>query len=762
MGYLTVDPRIPFALWWPLAAAAAVLLAAYAAAAWSRLPRGRRGPIIGLMTAAVVIPLLVLLNPTWLRRVPPPEGKPLLTILVDRSGSMATPDGPEGAARFDAAAQQAAQAARTLADRYEVRVRTFADDWSPAAAGELEAGQAGGTSTDLAAAVEQALDEARVQGQAVLLLSDGIHNAPGGGAPLRRAAARARALAAPLYTHTLGGPTEVDDLAVVLNLPQELAFVDQTVPVAVTVRQRGGLAGRTTLTLSRDGQTIEIRRVALRPDETVEEVFDVTQAESGLYRYEIRAEPVRGEVTEVNNTASLLVRVVDEPVRVLLLEGKPYWDTKFLIRTLSDDPSIELTSVVRMTETRLLERVTSRARSREAAEPDGGSEDEPVDRWSIRKDPEAVLAGAGALDDYQIVILGRDAEVFLTDEALGNLRRWLADGSVSLVCSRGAPASQIGQRLGELMPVRWSAAAEARYRLQLTEAGHALRWLPQSDRRADTLASLPTLATASRIETVQPLATVLATTDGEQPAPVLAYQPYGSGRVVVVEGAGMWRWAFLPADEQEEGRVYGTFWRSLVRWLVSNVGLLPSQTMALRTDQLTFGTDESAVATLLVHQDLLAAEPPQVELHREDTDPGEGDEPGDVARFAPVPVGDLVGQFQVRFGPLPEGRYRARVAGAAEDDLSTVAMFDVRGSLIERLDVRARPDVMKLLAEESGGEVLDSAQPAALAERFELHRRRSRPDRIAQTTAWDRWWLLCGALLLWTTTWTLRRRSGLV
>ncbi len=760
MGTLTVDPRIPFALWWPLAAAAAVLLAAYAAAAWNRLPRGRRGPIVGLMTAAVAIPLLVLLNPTWLRRVPPPEGKPLLTILVDRSGSMATPDGPEGAARFDAAAQRAAEAARTLADRYEVRVRTFAGDWSPAAPGELEAGQADGASTDLAAAVEQALDEARIEGQAVLLLSDGIHNAPGGGGPLRRAAARAKAMAAPVYTHNLGGPTEVDDLAVVLNLPQELAFVDQTVPVAVTVRQRGRLGGRTTLTLSRDGQTIETRRVALQPDETVEEVFDVVQAESGLYRYEIRAEPLRGEVTEVNNAASLLVRVVDEPVRVLLLEGKPYWDTKFLIRTLSDDPSIELTSVVRMTEDRLLERVTSRARSRDAAE-DDGNDAAPVDRWSIRKDPEAVLARDGALDDYQIVILGRDAEVFLTDEGLGNLRRWLADRSVSLVCSRGAPASQIGQRLGELLPVRWSAAAEARYRLQLTEAGHALRWLPQSDRRADTLASLPTLATASRIETVQPQATVLATTDGEQPVPVLAYQPYGSGRVVVVEGAGMWRWAFLPADEQEEGRVYGTFWRSLVRWLVSNVGLRPSQTMALRTDQITFGTDESVTATLLVHQDLLAAEPPQVELHRENAAPGEG-EAGDVPRFTPVPVGDLVGQFQVRFGPLPEGRYHARVAGAAEDDLSTVAMFDVRGSLIERLDVRARPDVMKLLAEASGGEVLDSAQPAALAERFEAHLRRSRPDRIAQTTAWDRWWLLCGALLLWTAAWTLRRRSGLV
>ena len=32
--------------------------------------------------------------------------------------------------------------------------------------------------------------------------------------------------------------------------------------------------------------------------------------------------------------ALLLVRVVKEPVRVLLLEGRPYWDGKFLARTV--------------------------------------------------------------------------------------------------------------------------------------------------------------------------------------------------------------------------------------------------------------------------------------------------------------------------------------------------------------------------------------------------------------------------------------------
>ena len=194
------------------------------------------------------------------------------------------------------------------------------------------------------------------------------------------------------------------------------------------------------------------------------------------------------------------------------------------------------------------------------------------------------------------MILGRSAEVFLTDEALAKLRKWLAEGEGSLVCFRGPPASQIGQRLGELMPVRWAPAAESRFRVQLTGVGQALRWLPVASDGKDQLADLPSWPRRPAPEASKALAVVLAT-DGAGSSgpsrPVMVYQPVGNGRVVVVEGAGMWRWAFLSPEHQEQEEIYGSLWRSLVRWLVANVGLLPSQRLALRADKLTFSTDES-------------------------------------------------------------------------------------------------------------------------------------------------------------------------
>ena len=779
---ITLDPYIPLALWVPLALAGAALLGWYAVASRRRLARSRWPGVMALMSAAVLLPLVILLNPTWLERIPPPPGKPLLTILVDRSASMATRDAGQGKTRYEAACGLAAEMAGRLEDRYEVRVRTFAADSSPSSPAQLAKLSPDGAVTDLAAGLEEALEEDRPQGQAMLLLSDGSHNAGGGAPRVLESIAKAKAMAAPVYAKTLGGQAGVQDLEVELNLPQELAFVGQQLPVVVNLRQRGTQGRRTGVSLILDGKAIQKRDVDLKPDGTTEAVFQVQPKAPGLYRYEVRADPLPEEVTQVNNTATLLVRVVDQPIRVLLLEGKPYWDTKFLIRTLSEDQSIELVSIVQMAEGRLLERkITRSSRAAGQAKPEkdekkSGGEGKPdgglrkpatsgqppetgvarTDEWTIRKDAAKILSDPESLKPYQIVVLGRSAEVFLSDEALVRLKKWLADGDGSLVCFRGPPASQISQRLGELMPVRWTPSRESRFHVQWTSTGRSLRWLPSSPVSEDLLAGLPSLAVSARAERPAPLAIVLATNSpGKegQGDPVITYQPVGSGRVVVLEGAGMWRWAFLPPQYQDRDEVYGVLWRSLIRWLVANVGLLPSQQLALRTDQVTFNTAQNASATLLLRPGALGGKVPQIELAG-----GSLDQPKLVT---PEPSGSDPGQFRVPFGRLPEGRYSARVAGAA-GDVSSVTAFDVRGNLAERLDVRAQPELMKLVAEKSSGVVLDRDDPSLLAEQFDRHLSQSRPERVARTLAWDRWWILAGVLAVWGTAWGLRRWSGLV
>jgi hypothetical protein len=744
MRQLTFDPYVPLALWTALTATAAVLLAWYALASRDRVPAGRRAAVFALMTLVVTLPLAILLNPTWLERIPPPAGTPRLTVLVDGSASMGVADPRGGALRYRAACQMAADTVARLGERYEVRLWRFGTGTVPITQEQLRTREPREPSTDIARALEDVLAEESPAGQAILLLSDGVHNGGGGTARVLEAATKAKAMAAPVYCRTIGGPGDVRDLAVELHAAQELAFVGQKVPTVVSVRQRGRSAASAELSLTADGKPLERRTVKLVPDGVAEAVFTLPAQKAGLYRYELQVQGTAQEVTTLNNRATLVVRVLDQPIRVLLLEGKPYWDTKFLVRALASDPSVELVSVMQMAPGRLLQRKIVR-----------GSDQ--TDAWAIQQDAGQLLGRAGAMDRYQVLILGRGGEAFLSERAVVRLKRWLSESEGSLVCFRGPPAAAITERLNQLLPVRWTPSRETRFRMEWSALGQTLRWFPADAGGQEDVKLLPALVRSSRAERPSPLAVVLATagaSGAEAGEPVMCYQPVGTGRVVVLEGAGMWRWSFLPPPFRQHDDTYGLFWRSMMRWLVANIGLLPDQKLALRTDKVTFLAHESVTATLLVRPQALAGKTPQIEL----AGPGDSDR----RRVNPEPVGNDPGQFRVNFGRLSEGRYTARVVGVETDRVASTAVFDVRGDLAERLEVAAQPELLRLVAQRSGGAVLDGEDPAQLAARFDRHLSQTRPERLMRTMAWDRWWLLVAVLGAWAVAWGFRRSQGLV
>jgi hypothetical protein len=294
--------------------------------------------------------------------------------------------------------------------------------------------------------------------------------------------------------------------------------------------------------------------------------------------------------------------------------------------------------------------------------------------------------------------------------------------------------------------------------MKLTERGSDLSWLNAVDSGDDEVfGRLPSLATTAPAGQPKPMSVVLARSEAEPGPAVVTYQPYGTGRVVAVEGSGMWRWAFLAPQYQQHDQVYDSLWQSLLRWLVSSVGLVPGQDLVLRTDRLTYTSGESVSALLLRRDDSGGAKNLEVELTGEDG--------GSRKTYPAVPLGDEPGVYRVPFGVLPEGRYRAAVvtpAGQAAENSTTTIAFDVRSNSAEQLDVTARPDLMALIAESSGGAMLTAEEADSLGEKFREHLARSRPERVRRITAWDRWWILLGVLAVWSTAWGLRRSSGLV
>ena len=190
-----------------------------------------------------------------------------------------------------------------------------------------------------------------------------------------------------------------------------------------------------------------------------------------------------------------------------------------------------------------------------------------VETWKITSDAKEPLSSLDKLRGYQIVILGRDLEAFLDDAAIENLRTWIAQ--------QGGVRCAIADRRRSRRILSWRNSCPCNgwpdLRLAFTwcstPQGRDLNWLQMDALADDPLPRLPSLAAGDDLVGVKPLAVVLANatlSDGSK-EPAVVFHPYGIGRVVAVEGAGMWRWAFLPPEYQSQEIAYASLWHSMMR-----------------------------------------------------------------------------------------------------------------------------------------------------------------------------------------------------
>ncbi|MEL6108360.1 MAG: hypothetical protein AAFU85_20220, partial [Planctomycetota bacterium] len=552
---LQFEPQIAISLWAALAVLSGSVWLWYAVVGARGIGMIRRVPILLFMLLTVSIPLFLLLNPIWVEPIIPPAGKPLVSIVVDATQSMQTDDcGDQKDSRFHAATE-AADRLRELADRrFDVRVLRYDQSLTPM--DEVATTDApSGTRTNLSATLRQVSRADRPRGHAVVLLSDGAHNV-GDSSAVLSAADVANSLNTPIFTSTFGGSVGARNIAVSVRNPQLMTFTDRRQNLRIRVNQTGFDGKQVQVTLTERGKTIAQRRVRLRAGSVTETDFTVSSDRAGLFRYTVGISSVEGEATVADNRASVQLQVIDQPISVLLIEGKPYWDSKFLARNLAADPSIELTSLIRVREGRYMRRTDPAILGRSKTTPE---ETSSTGQWNVISGQDSEWSRPEALEQYRVIVLGRWVESFLDDESVRRLRHWVSHGGGALVCSRGQPTSTMERQLSSLLPVRWSGDTEQRARGSLTNAGSSAFLISHQEESGDPLPSLPSLAIAGRPKLAIGLPQVLVQsgtdTDGNE-VPLISHQPLGSGQTVVVEGAGMWRWAFLPPTEAESQTVY--------------------------------------------------------------------------------------------------------------------------------------------------------------------------------------------------------------
>lgn len=213
---------------------------------------------------------------------------------------------------------------------------------------ELKAGITGDsltfkqTGTNISKAIEEVGDLYQNQNLgAMVLVSDGITTE--GSNPLYSISGMKQ----PVFTVLLGDTTPQRDLMIKNVLFNEIAYLNNEIPVKVMVQSTGFSSADLTVTLSGHGKKLGQQSLQLSQNKPEGEVsFLFKPEEVGLQQYTIRISRKEGEITYLNNARRIYINVLETQVKIALFAGSPHPDLGALSQAFARENSYELTQFV--------------------------------------------------------------------------------------------------------------------------------------------------------------------------------------------------------------------------------------------------------------------------------------------------------------------------------------------------------------------------------------------------------------------------------
>ncbi len=752
-----------------LAVAAIAALITYTRVKGKSRPKDR-AILTGLRVAIVALLLFCLLRPTLLVPNAVPQ-RNFLAILLDDSRSMQIADRGESRASFVRETFDPRESAliTALGDRFILRFYRFAGS-AERIGDPAEMGFAG-QRTDLGRALDRARQElASVPVAGMVLVSDGADNAD---AALAEPILNLRSRSIPVFTVGVGRESFTKDISIRRVETPHSVLEGTSLVVDLLVTQRGFRGETVQLQVEDAGRIIATEDVTLGADGEATPVrISVTAAETGprIFRFRIPERP--GEMVAQNNEQEALVRVDDKREKILYLEGEPRFEAKFVRRAVTDDENLQVVLLQRTAEGKFLRLGVD----------DG---DELANGFPTTR--EELFA-------YRAIILGSVEASFFTHDQLRMLAEFVGQRGGGLLLLGGrrsfSEGGYAGTPLADVIPVVLEETAStsaasgggaarnvsangngngngdeyraadgevpvAELKIELTPAGRsnpATQIAPTERASVARWGELPPLTSVNRITRAKPGATTLLTArhpEGGQQV-VLAFQRYGRGKALAFTVQDSWLWQ-MHADITLEDLTHETFWRQMLRWLVTGV---PGRvTIATAADRVSPGE----TVTLRAEVD-----DPQYLKVNGATVVAHVSAPSGAVRQIPMEWAvDKDGEYRASFVAEEDGLHEVRVEATHMDTLigSDVAFVQATDLKREFVDAEMQRSVLSRIAEETNGRYYTEETLSTLPEDVTVSG--SGTTVLEQKDLWDMPFIFLMLVGLVSAEWGFRRRRGL-
>ncbi len=778
---LSIAPDWPL---WVVAAGVAVvvelILFLYRYEAGAVTPRRARW-IIGLRLMALAVLVWILISPSWVRKVTR-ELQREVVVILDDSASMHLTDDDQDSTRLQQGEAALAQAQVIEQLRENLRVRVIRAARSVQAEGE-EVAEGWGDATDLAAALDSVLEQVPPDELAgVLMVSDGRHNRP---ARVEEVARRFGILDAPVGMVAVGSAEPPKDASVLAVRAPEAIHLGDRMRVAADLKFDGYKGQTAKVTLRRGEEVLEEREISIPQEHHREEVrFAQIPDEGGVGDYRVEIDPLDDERFADNNAWEFETSITDARTNVLIIEGVPRWEFRYLRNLFyGRDKSVHLQHVL--------------------LDPDRieGQTDPEIAASASRPFGDALATRLPASEEewrkFDVVILGDVNPSTLDAESWEILSRCVNERAALLVMIAGprymphAIDNETGRALvpaemdwsrrtyfgegGE--PFRFSLTGEGRnHPITQQSIGETLneqvwagfpeiKWRHPVESLKDGAEVLIAAAAGDQREFVESgagledaLAAITQRREREADAALLVTRQTGKGKVALLLTDRTWR-----LREGAGDLYHHRFWGNLVRWGAGPTLRAGGQRVRLGTDQLTYTPDDRPQVTARLRDTSLAPvadDSLRAEVLLDDEV---------IASVPMTAVEGSNGLFEARLERFQNaGRYQVRVRGERADSLmeedgvrEVSAGFRVVGSRgpVELAETTLNLPLLQTVADLSGGKVVSTYNAGELTELFLTEK--DEREEVRETSLWDRSWVLALFALFLSAEWVLRRAGGL-
>ncbi len=584
--------------------------------------------------------------------------------------------------------------------------------------------------------------------QGVLLFSDGADLAqepPEISSELAETLARFKV---PIHTFQAGTNENFKDLGIEYAEKSDFAFAQQPFNVSVSINASALGDKNIPLVLKKDNQILVSKIVEIKGDRSRYKVdLQFNPGSVGRQVYSLSAPLFAGESIETNNRLDFQVRVVRDRIRVLHLNGRPSWDSRFLREVLINNPKVDLLSFF------ILRTLTD-----DVAAPTG--------ELSLIPFPSNLLF-TDYLNSFDLIVFQNfQYDPFIDKKYLNNIKEYVEGGGAFIMIG-GDLSLQGGGYAGtpveDILPVTLEKKPQTFFQEEFPFQGDPaygahpiLRLEKDEETNRNAWKSLPPLNGMNVGLSPKKGSLVLASYPGNKGGPsypLLIAGKAGKGRSMVLATDTSWNWNFRSVGKGGSGRSYQKFWNNVIAWITDDP---ETRLVRVETDKENYAPGEKALIKVRVLRENYA---PLIDGKvRATVHLVQGGK--EVAAHS-LPT-DKNGEAGFQFPADSEGHYSVRVeADVSGETLSDETGFGVFSDTAEFQKPMIDPALLETIARRTGGSyrVLDGRtdMTGIAFPNPQVYARTS----VKTVGLWDNWWSYGMVLISLCADWWIRRRSGL-